>query len=365
MNELNLDIDGDRKNINMDDVPAKIDRFHATGASVETHVLSGLPGETYEGHLETLRKCFRFGFDDLFVFSTLLLPGSEMEDEQSRIDHGLRTKYRLRQGGYGQYHSEYLNESIKSIDAEEIIRENSKISENEMLALRPLHWLIWYGWNHRYLKPMLDYIYQEHDVNPVDMLLDIIEPANRSNYPKVDKLLSEFSTQAETEWFDSYEDLYKFYNVPENWKDLMDNGFSKVEFRFNAMMILDNELSNELLQLIVDLVNQRFPKSDVASFVPILQAMRIAPDSYLNGEVEQNQQLQISPKIAPYFGSPRNLKDIQASECLLTLNKDLDLQQETRSRLLSYGYHADSVYSVEKTLGALHDPFLYSTNISV
>ena len=46
------------------------------------------------------------------------------------------------------------NNGITAIDCEEIIRENSAISENEMQRLRSIHWLIWFGWNHNFLKPL-------------------------------------------------------------------------------------------------------------------------------------------------------------------------------------------------------------------
>ena len=47
-------------------------------------------------------------------------------------------QHRLRAGGYGKYNV------TTAIDCEEIIRENSAISENEMQRLRSIHWLIWF-----------------------------------------------------------------------------------------------------------------------------------------------------------------------------------------------------------------------------
>ena len=61
-----------------------------------------------------------------------------MESAESE-KYKIKTKYRLRAGGYGKYNG------ITAIDCEEIIRENSAISENEMQRLRSIHWLIWFG----------------------------------------------------------------------------------------------------------------------------------------------------------------------------------------------------------------------------
>jgi len=118
-----------RHNINFGEVSRKLEELHAIGARVRTHVLSGLPGEGYQGHLDTLRKCFDLGFDYVQVFSTLLLSGSEMETQLSRSTFKLQTKYRIRWGAYGEYHG------IKAIDCEEIIRATSAIRIGTILIL--------------------------------------------------------------------------------------------------------------------------------------------------------------------------------------------------------------------------------------
>ena len=46
---------------------------------MQTHLLSGLPEESYEAQVNSIRKAFEFEFDDIQIFSIILLPGSEME----------------------------------------------------------------------------------------------------------------------------------------------------------------------------------------------------------------------------------------------------------------------------------------------
>src|SRR5262249_16534750 len=112
-----------RDNIKFEFMPRRIQELHDAGSVVRTHVLSGLPNESLEGQLNTLRKCFDLRFDSIDVFSTILIPGSEMESAASREKYGLKTKYRVRQGNYGIYRG------IRAIDAEEIIRASNVITE--------------------------------------------------------------------------------------------------------------------------------------------------------------------------------------------------------------------------------------------
>ena len=47
-----------RDNIKLSNVSEKVASYHADGYGGRTDILSGLPGETHDGHLNTLRKVF-------------------------------------------------------------------------------------------------------------------------------------------------------------------------------------------------------------------------------------------------------------------------------------------------------------------
>ena len=341
-----------RINIDPEEIAARIEQLHSIGSKISTHVLSCLPGESYKGHLDTLRKCFDLGFDHVQVFSTLLLPGSEMETRQSRETFKLRTKYRIRQGGYGQYYD------IKSVDGEEIVRETSVISENEVLSLRLVHWLIWYGWNHGFLKPALQFIRSEHEINPLDMILEIID---NKTCPKINTLFSTFLEDAQTEWFDSFESLHEFYLRPNNFYDLMENGFSKVEFKYNALMIRDADLFGGLLDVIVDIVRNRVPSSRINEIVRVAREMRIEPGSFLGSNFVKEKKIEIQPEIGSYILDLRSQKlDAQLSSHHLKLRKSVVDKERIRNMLTKYRYEKNKLYAIEKTIGGLPDAFIYN-----
>lgn len=347
-----------RANMDLSDLSSRIGQLHAAGSKAATHVLSGLPGESYQGHLETLRKCFDLDFDHVQVFSTLLLPGSEMETRQSRDTFKLQTKYRIRQGGYGEYHG------IKSVDCEEIIRATSVISENEMLSLRLVHWLIWYGWNHGFLKPILQFVHREHRVNPLDMILEIISNDNR-NYPEIDTLFSNFLNDAEAEWFDNIESLHEFYLRPRRFDDLMKNGFSKVEFKYNALMILDTGLFHGLLDVIVNIVHRHDSSFRIDELVRVIREMRIEPDSFFTSDFAEEKKMKIHPEIGTYVADLRSQEvDAQSNSLYLKLRKSVVDKEKIKAQLVKYCYEKNKLYAIEKSLGMLPDAFVYNASMA-
>ena len=56
---------------------------------MQTHLLSGLPEESYEAQVNSIRKAFEFEFDDIQIFSIILLP-EEMESAESRKNTRLK-----------------------------------------------------------------------------------------------------------------------------------------------------------------------------------------------------------------------------------------------------------------------------------
>ncbi|HBG27363.1 MAG: hypothetical protein A2Y10_18850 [Planctomycetes bacterium GWF2_41_51] len=347
-----------RVNIDIREIADNIGRLHSEGACTFTHVLSGLPGESYEGHLATLRKCFELDFDYIQVFSTLLLPGSEMESRESREMFKLQTKYRLRNGGYGQYNG------IKSIDCEEIIRSNSAISEEEMLSLRLIHWLIWFGWNHGFFKPILRYVYEEHKINPIDVMLAIAK-SDKKKYPEVKNLFEKFFDDAEKEWFPSIETLQEHYLSPKMFNDLVKNGFSKVEFKYNAIMILENRLFGRLLDMISDIVNKRCPSSGADSIIDIIRKMKIEPDTYFNGNFEFDKKINVKADMAVYVKRLMSTKyKIKYGDSCLKLGKSAEEITKIKQYLVKCGYKNNKLYAVEKSLGVLPDAFIYDVCVA-
>jgi radical SAM superfamily enzyme YgiQ (UPF0313 family) len=234
-----------RDNIKMESMTDLLDHWKKdTSLKVATNVIVGLPGETCASHLETLRQSIAHGFSEISTGNIILLPGSEMESDQSRQTYGLKTKYRLLSGSYGVYGGTPI------FDFEESVRSSNSMTEEEMHYLRIVHFFVWAFWNLSFGRTLLEWIYNQTGKNPLDVLTDLIKPGMN---PELDQFVSEYDTEARTEWFETPDTLIEYYT--KNFDQLIADGFLKLNLKYLAKILLDKKLA----KLLIDAVIRQFP----------------------------------------------------------------------------------------------------------
>ena len=228
-----------RDNIKLTTMTDLLEQFHRDGLKASTDVLVGLPGESLDRHLDTLRRVYKLGFDRINVGAIRLLPGSEMESNETRADYDLQTKYRLISGNYGIYEGEGV------FEYEESVRASKDISEDEMHSTRVIHFFVWALSNLGVAHPLLRWLQLEHGLNPIDAILSL---STLGKDTALDKFLLDFDEEARGEWFDSPEDLVAYYTA--HFDQLIADGFLKMTSKYLAKIILDKGFARTLLTVI-------------------------------------------------------------------------------------------------------------------
>lgn len=351
-----------RGNISQADTSLKIDRYKKLGANVQTHLLSGLPEETYEAQVNSIRKAFEFEFDDIQIFSIILLPGSEMESAQSRDKYKIKTKYRLRAGGYGKYNG------ITAIDCEEIIRENSAISEKEMQRLRSIHWLIWFGWNHNFLKPLWRLAHKKFKINPIEIILLLTE-VNSIENEKWQELLKDFDRDSSSEWFNSREDLSAFYEKSDFLEDKEFDHFLKSEFKYNAKVLLEKKLFYTLIDLTINLIKKLSDirmRDDFWKNVKECMVKSICfPEDICNNETFEAKIISVDSEFYEYFVNLKNKTDNNGKNVKVKLYKNINDLNEVHRTMIKNQYEKDKIRSIVKTLGVNSSAFSYKKTLNL
>ena len=121
-----------RKNIKTEELSELIEKLKGFSYGAQTDLLVGLPGETFNSHLDSYNKALDMGLTHIFGGEIQMLPGAEMDEEKHRKEYGLKTKYRFIEGGYGLYRNKFIYE------LQESIRETKTMTEEEMLKLRAI-----------------------------------------------------------------------------------------------------------------------------------------------------------------------------------------------------------------------------------
>jgi hypothetical protein len=185
-----------------------------------------------------------------------MLGGSELNTVKSRAEFGIKTKFRLIDGGFGKYGD------IISIENEEMVLGTSTMSKDEILYFRPLHFLIQFLWNYGYYKEPLLFLKSE-GFNPVDVMVSMIE--RRAEAPlSVKTVLDDFIKESYGEWFDSIEEIFKLYAIPANFENLKKGGFGKLNYKYTYKILLEckgdfDEYLYSVLQNMIDVKGVKIP----------------------------------------------------------------------------------------------------------
>ena len=228
-----------RGNIKMSTMTDLVEQGRKDGIQFTTDVLSCLPGETVESHFNTLRDVFDLGFQYFSIGPIRMLPGSEMETEESREKFGLKTQFRLISGGYGVYDGKPV------VEYEESIVASNDMSRAEVQMLRVVHFFVWVMWNSGLGQPLLRWMNEEKGVNPLDAILPLIQKGNDAT---LDVFLDDFHKEIDAEWFDSKEELLTYYE--KNFEELIAQDYVKTNLKYLARILLDKSLAETILGIV-------------------------------------------------------------------------------------------------------------------
>lgn len=338
-----------RKNIKLEDIAEKVESYHNDGYGVRTDILSGLPGETAEGHLESLRQVFNFGFDQIGIYNVVLLAGTDMAAQESRDKYKLETKFYTRDGYFGEY------KGLKSVEAEEVICGNSTVSTEELLKLRLLHWTIWFGWNQKHLKPLLEYAQIIHNLNPVDVLYTLV------NGTRMKSFYQELRGKLSSEFFDSAEALRAHYLEENTWDSLTVTAHKPAHLLHNAMLIMDKKLLTEMLEALKEIIVGNEGSSEFDQLSSTMKRMRIDPTEMYYQRSSAQESIEIPSHLARFL----NIESLNKSDGLATLilEKTYAEQDLIREQLSDCNFEQSPLTAICTVMGNSHSAFNYELSI--
>ena len=231
-----------RRNIRTDELVKLIEQLQQFTDAAQTDILVGLPGETYESHLRSLDTALDLGINLIHGGEIRMLPGSEMDTEESRKKFGFKTKFRLFEGGYGVYRNQFVYE------LEEGIRSSKDMTEEEMLKLRALRAFFYGSVTLGEHLPLVSYL-RSRGVRFTRVCEKMVEEGLKHPFFKsnVEWLLD----ISRNEWHASEEDAEKYIANAENQKALLnDSMFVKLNTGFLARIYMNNEQYNAYYEVL-------------------------------------------------------------------------------------------------------------------
>ena len=239
-----------RGNIKLSRLIDQIKDYRSRNLEVATDIMLGLPGETAKSHQQTLRTVFDLEFGEICAVNIRLLPGSEYENQEFREKFQVKTKFRPIFGCSGIYDGKQV------FELEESVRGTKDMTEDELNGFKVFHWLIFFTWNLGMFKPVLKFA-KSFDVNPGWVLEKLCQSKNSC----LQNLFREIEQKAMDEWFDTEEEMDRFYESPENF-NVMLNHFMKLNFLYMARAYMDPKIIRAMEEELQEIITRAIKTND-------------------------------------------------------------------------------------------------------
>lgn len=218
-----------RKNIRLDTYEEVQVYIRGRGLRSSSDLILGLPSETLDSHLNSLRKIINSGTHKLNNFQSMMLKGAELETLEQRKHYGFKTKFRLLPKNFGEYCD------AKVFDIDEIITETNTLSFDEYLDARKYHFLISVFWNESRFERIARYL-QRLGYDAFTMVQAIYDYLLLNEHP-FGAILDDFVSETKGELFDSPEEVEAYYSQPQNFERALKSEIGdNLMYKYRAIM---------------------------------------------------------------------------------------------------------------------------------
>ena len=205
-----------RKNFPIDEMIQCQDELDKAGKLSKPEIILGLPCETRDSHLNTLRKLMKdVGANIIYQYTLMLLPGTEMYTDESREKYHYEVKYRLLPTSYGVYRGK------KCFEIEEVSVGTKDLTFDDYLEMREVFFFVHNVYSNAVYRPLVRHIlYLEDDI--IEFLLYLM--SKRRLLEKegfANTVVEEYLRDTKDELFSSREELIQYYIEDGNYAKLL------------------------------------------------------------------------------------------------------------------------------------------------
>jgi tRNA A37 methylthiotransferase MiaB len=196
-------------------------------------VILGLPGETYESHLETIRKLISAKLDDVITYTCFLLPGSEMATPEQQMKWKFKTKFRMLPMDFAK-----LKSGKNICEIEEVIIGSKDLNFDDYVKLRLIGFTLWMT-NKGILYTSLIKFLRQQNIDVATLFFQLVEQRNTSS-KIIQNVYGKFQQATINELYDSPEEILLKIQDEVEFQKLVDEkaGFNVI--RFHHTMILSD-----------------------------------------------------------------------------------------------------------------------------
>ena len=242
-----------RDNISTDHMLALYPAIKDANLQTRAEVILGLPGETHENHMTTLRELIRARMDEIQVHTCMLLDGSEMGTPNERKKWKLNTKFRILQRDFVE-----LSNGKKVMEIEEVVVSSEHMTFDEYVDLRILAFVIYITNRGTVYDPITKFL-REQNLDVFDYfckIKDDIDSAPKS----IQNIFKRFKDATINELWDTPEEIIANYQKDSEYKKLL-NGDAGINVMYHFLAETTSQYMDDWAAYILNTVYDFLKKS--------------------------------------------------------------------------------------------------------
>ena len=220
-----------RDNISLDQMMGLIPAIKESGLSTMSECILGLPGETFQSHVDTLRSLVYAKIDNIQVFTCMMLPGSELATPHERKKWNLQTKFRILPRDFTQ-----LKNGRIVLETEECVISSDSLSFEEYVELRLLSFVLWTT-NVQLAYDAIKKLFSELEIDLFELFFQIMKTSHLAPFGVIEAFDS-FRKATITELWNSHEEIIEHFQDESEYQKLLDSevGINVIQFHHALVM---------------------------------------------------------------------------------------------------------------------------------
>ena len=249
-----------RRNLPIEKLKLGARELEENGKISGPEVILGLPRESRQSHIQTMRKLMtEIEPSIIYQYTLMLLPGTEIYTDEMRKEHQYMVRYRIIPTAFGEYAGE------RTFEIEEVSVSTKDLRYEEYLEMRALYFVVMNLYSNIIYKPLVRYLlFLKIDI--VEFFLYLIRTSQNTSNVFAKDVLTRYMHDTEHELFNTKEELIEHYSKDENYDELIQGREGKNlshTFRTECLINAD-EWAAFITGIFCDYVRERQPSSEAS-----------------------------------------------------------------------------------------------------
>ena len=203
-----------RDNISTPQMMALASVYQELGLPTLSELILGLPGDSYERHVNSLSQVVESGIDVIDTYTCMLLNGTKLKSSSSRQKFGIGSHFRILPRDFVR-----LENGRIAVEIEEVVTSTNTMPFEDYLAARKLHLMVAVVYNGGGFAPLLRLLRQQK-ISIVVLLQELVTRI-RLAPTSVREVFDSFVRFTLEELWESEDDLRAYVSSEENYERLL------------------------------------------------------------------------------------------------------------------------------------------------